>query len=615
MARLMHHIPVAASTAWILLAKLNGYTSVTAQWVALLLTAAAFYSLRRLAAGNEASPIQKGMAWFTAAASVSVWIGPAFAWPARQPIAALYAVLFLVAALPPLLGREVFTTYFARKTTPPAVWETDTFVAINRHLTALWAALFALGFASALVPGVCNLSGFLWETLFEAAIPAGLMLGLGVPVNRHYPAYYQRRLGRVPAGDAGTGPGSAQQLPGGALMEANPSEKEKQKMESRFTIVAVNGSPHAGAGNTALMLAMIGDCLNRLGHRLDVIHLTDQVIEYCVGCGFCMENGKCWVPDDHAAILDRLLAADAVILASPVYFFHVTAQMKTFLDRSLALGHKPRPTWKPGLAVSVSAGSGETYVADYLAAMLRVYGAFPVGHLTALSTVPGGFVGKDAVAARAADLAEDLARAIGEKRRYPATDMDLRFYHFMSALVRENSDSVMKNDFDHWKKLGLDQGFEAYIQQRREPSTPHDPEVRNAWMKELMAEHARKRSVRGNPKSKPAPAGPSPAKTCRELLQRMPSVFDPSAAMGLNAAYEFQVSGEEVFSAHLRIEHGVCTYGEGPADSPGVVIKTPASVWLSISRGELDGQTAFMKGKYTVEGDLTLLLKMKKLFR
>jgi len=614
MARLMRHVPVMASTAWILLAKLTGTTSVQAQGCALLLTAACFFSIRRLAAAKEASPIHKGMALFTAAASVSVWIGPAFAWPARQPIAALYAVLFLVAVLPPLLGREAFTTYFARKTAPPAVWASDIFLTINRRLTALWAALFALGFASALVPGIFNLYGFLWETLFEAVIPAALMLGLGVPANKLYPAYCQRRLGLVPVADAGAETGSAQQLPGAALSGATPF-KEKEKMESPFTIVAVNGSPHAGAGNTALMLAMIGDSLSRLGHRLDVIHLTDHVIEYCVGCGYCMEKGKCWVPDDHAAIIDRLLAADAVILASPVYFFHVTAQMKTFLDRSLALGHKPRPTWKPGIAVSVSAGSGETHVADYLSGMLRVYGAFPVGHLTALATVPGGFVGKDAVAARAADLARDVAQAISEKRRYPATDMDLRYYHFMSALVRENRNSVMKNDFDHWEKLGLDQGFEAYIQQKREATAPRDPEVRNVWMKELMADYAKKRSIRETHKPKPTPDGSSRAKTCRELLQIMPTIFDPSAAMGLNATYEFQVSGEEVFSAHLRIEHGSCTYAEGPVDSPGVVIKTPASVWLAISRGELDGQTAFMNGKYTVEGDLTLLLKMKKLFR
>jgi predicted lipid carrier protein YhbT len=129
-----------------------------------------------------------------------------------------------------------------------------------------------------------------------------------------------------------------------------------------------------------------------------------------------------------------------------------------------------------------------------------------------------------------------------------------------------------------------------------------------------MAEHAKKRSTRGTHKPKPTPDGSSHAKTCRELLQIMPTIFDPSAAMGLNATYEFQVSGEEVFSAHLRIEQGSCTYAEGPADSPGVVIKTPANVWLAISRGELDGQTAFMNGKYTVEGDLALLIKMKKLF-
>jgi putative sterol carrier protein len=133
-------------------------------------------------------------------------------------------------------------------------------------------------------------------------------------------------------------------------------------------------------------------------------------------------------------------------------------------------------------------------------------------------------------------------------------------------------------------------------------------------MKELMAEYAKKRSIRGTHTSKPTPYGPARAKTCRELLQSMPSILDRSAAMGLTATYEFQVTGEEAFSAHLRIDHGACTYGEGSADNPGVVIKTPASLWLAISRGELDGQTAFMNGKFTAEGDLTLLFKLKKLF-
>ena len=45
-----------------------------------------------------------------------------------------------------------------------------------------------------------------------------------------------------------------------------------------------------------------------------------------------------------------------------------------------------------------------------------------------------------------------------------------------------------------------------------------------------------------------------------------------------------------------------------------MTITTPAAVWLAISRGELDGQQAFMSGKYKVEGDLSLLLKLKSLF-
>jgi len=95
----------------------------------------------------------------------------------------------------------------------------------------------------------------------------------------------------------------------------------------------------------------------------------------------------------------------------------------------------------------------------------------------------------------------------------------------------------------------------------------------------------------------------------------MPAAFDRTAAEGLKAVYEFRVSGEEAFTAHLTIADGACTYAEGPAERPGLVINTPAGVWLAIARGELDGQTAFMSGRYTAEGDLALLFKLKALFR
>ena len=165
-------------------------------------------------------------------------------------------------------------------------------------------------------------------------------------------------------------------------------------MSPKPTIVAVNGSPHAGVGNTFLMIEMLRPTLGQEGFELEVVHLAGLDIQYCTGCAFCMEKGKCWIDDDHRRVTEKLLTAQGIILASPVYFFSVTGQMKTFLDRSLALGHKPRPTWKPGLAISVSAGSGETDVAGYLSSLLHTFGAFPVGALTAMAVHPGRVLGE-----------------------------------------------------------------------------------------------------------------------------------------------------------------------------------------------------------------------------
>ncbi len=236
-------------------------------------------------------------------------------------------------------------------------------------------------------------------------------------------------------------------------------------MPNRLQVVAINGSPHMGAGNASIMTQMMVPALADQGMVLEEVFLAEKRIEYCVGCGVCIEKGQCWRQDDHADILEKLFRADGVILASPVYFGHVTAQMKAFVDRSLAFGHKPRGSWKPGLAISVSAGMGETKTAEYLANLLRVYGAYSVGTFTAIAASPGAFLGKDVVEPRAADLAGDLARAIKEKRRYPATENDLSFHLFMGNLIQREKD-FMRDDYSHWLKSGFFDSFETYIGQR-----------------------------------------------------------------------------------------------------------------------------------------------------
>ncbi len=376
-------------------------------------------------------------------------------------------------------------------------------------------------------------------------------------------------------------------------------------MTENYRVVAVNGSPHEGFGNTSQMIAMLGKNLSREGVELEEIFLSQYQIGFCTGCATCLESGSCWVRDDYNSVVRTVLEADAVILASPVYIFNVTAQMKTFLDRSLGYGHRPRGDWKPGLALSVSAGHGETWAADYLGQVLRLFGAFPVGKFTAIAVSPGEFLGKEAVEARAADLARDLARAVKEGRRYPVTDQDLRYWHFMGNLIKENRD-FMVADYDHWQELGLFKSFEAYVgQTRSKPAMGEIPAPARGHHQPEAPEPA------AQPKTASKPGEPN---TARELLEMMPGALNPAEARGLTAVYQFDVSGSENFSAHLVIADGQATFHEGPADHPNLTIKTPADVWLAIARKELDGSTAYLSGQFRIKGDLGLLIKMKTLF-
>jgi multimeric flavodoxin WrbA/putative sterol carrier protein len=572
--------------------------------VLLLIIGPAVYAASRR---GRATALDKALVAYIAlaAAGFSVWPEGLGAVSADYASALLYSFLFVAAAGPPLLGLEPFTAQFARRIAPPAVWETDIFKEINRRLNLVWAAIFAGCVTSSLLPALSVVRAGLYDKmLWEVLAPLVLVLGVGLPVTKYYPDHYVRKSGLRPKGDSAppAGPEPAELAP-----RPQPGALEEY-MDGKRKVVAINGSPQEGVSNISQMIAMLAKAFEEEGFETEEIFLNRQRIEYCTGCAFCLEKGSCWIKDDHKKVMKKVLDADVVILGSPVYFYHVTGQMKTFLDRSLAYGHKPLRTWKPGLAVSVAAAFGEVSTAEYLGRILPVYGAFEVGRLTALATGPGEFMGRELVEARAADLARDVVRAVKEERRYPATEHDLYYWSLIGGLVKENRD-FMKADDDYWREHGLYDGFEAFIGQERSPSVA-SPETREAWLKGLIKRQTEKRKSRSDRSSGSRPR----AGTARELLEMMPSALSPEASDGLDATYQFEVSGSENFTAHIRIADRKATFHEGPAEKPDVTVKTPADVWLAIGRGEQDGAQAFMSGKYTVEGDLNLLMKLGGLF-
>ncbi len=101
-------------------------------------------------------------------------------------------------------------------------------------------------------------------------------------------------------------------------------------------ILAINGSPRRG-GNTDLLLGEFVRGGRESGAEVEVILLRELKISPCLEIYACKENGECPIPDDMRGIYPKLVEADVVAVASPIFFYGVTAQTKAFIDRCQAL--------------------------------------------------------------------------------------------------------------------------------------------------------------------------------------------------------------------------------------------------------------------------------------
>lgn len=104
-------------------------------------------------------------------------------------------------------------------------------------------------------------------------------------------------------------------------------------------IIALQGSPRK-KGNTAKVLGWVEDELKSLGHEVESIYLNSKDIKGCLACAKCKEEPQkigCVQKDDALEILEKMVNAQLVIFASPLYFWGFTAQIKALIDRTYCL--------------------------------------------------------------------------------------------------------------------------------------------------------------------------------------------------------------------------------------------------------------------------------------
>jgi len=101
-------------------------------------------------------------------------------------------------------------------------------------------------------------------------------------------------------------------------------------------VLGIAGSPRRG-GNTDLLLDEVMKGAASRAAEVKTIILNDLTISPCQHCDGCLETGNCVVQDDMQMVYRELMEADRIVLASPLHFMALTAQMKAMIDRCQAL--------------------------------------------------------------------------------------------------------------------------------------------------------------------------------------------------------------------------------------------------------------------------------------
>lgn len=98
-------------------------------------------------------------------------------------------------------------------------------------------------------------------------------------------------------------------------------------------ILVLSTSPRIG-GNSETLADVFIKGAEEAGHETKKICLYDKKIEFCKGCLGCQTTGKCILSDDAERIIAQMKAMDVLVFATPIYFYEMSGQMKTLLDRT-----------------------------------------------------------------------------------------------------------------------------------------------------------------------------------------------------------------------------------------------------------------------------------------
>ena len=89
-----------------------------------------------------------------------------------------------------------------------------------------------------------------------------------------------------------------------------------------------------GVSNSHALAEAFAQGARQGGNEVELLTLHHKDIKFCIGCLSCVKTGKCVIPDDAPAITAKMHDADVLVFATPIYYYEMSGQMKTLLDRA-----------------------------------------------------------------------------------------------------------------------------------------------------------------------------------------------------------------------------------------------------------------------------------------
>ena len=189
------------------------------------------------------------------------------------------------------------------------------------------------------------------------------------------------------------------------------------KKKKAVKVLVLLGSPRR-KGNSALLAEKIAKGAESQGAQVETVFVQDLKIAPCKGCLTCQKKGStgCAIHDDMQSVYPRLLVADAWVIASPVYWFTMSAQTKVWMDRCLALpAYAKDPFAGKRIAVAMTYGGEDPFDSGCINALRSFQDAFGYTGSTIVGMVYGSAMEAGEIKANKTLLkaAEDLGKKLG----------------------------------------------------------------------------------------------------------------------------------------------------------------------------------------------------------